>query len=77
MAGRFAAKEAVSKALGTGIGDITWKEIEILGDEQNAPTLTLHGSAQEKARQLGLQQWSVSISHSQNHAIATAVAVGE
>ena len=39
LAGRFAAKEAVSKALGTGIGDVTWKEIEILGDEQNAPKL--------------------------------------
>jgi holo-[acyl-carrier protein] synthase len=46
LAGRFAAKEAVAKALGTGIGHITWKEIEVLGDEQNAPILTLHGLAE-------------------------------
>jgi holo-[acyl-carrier protein] synthase len=42
--GRFAAKEAVAKALGCGIGDVAWKEIEILGDEQNAPVLVVwHG----------------------------------
>ena len=53
LAGRFAAKEAVAKALGTGIGDVYWKEIEILGDEQNAPVLTLHGMAENKARNWG------------------------
>ena len=76
LAGRFAAKEAVAKALGTGIGDISWKEIEILGDEQNAPTLTLHGMAQSKAKDLGLITWSVSISHSQSHSVAFVVAMG-
>jgi len=76
LAGRFAAKEAVAKALGTGIGDVSWKEIEILGDEQNAPTLTLHGMAEDKARELGLTTWSVSISHSQSHSVAFVVAVG-
>jgi len=76
LAGRFAAKEAVSKALGCGIGDVTWKEIEILGDEQNAPILTLHGVAAQKAKDLGLISWSVSISHSQSHSVAVAVMVG-
>jgi holo-[acyl-carrier protein] synthase len=76
LAGRFAAKEAVAKALGTGIGDVAWKDIEILGDEQNAPVLNLYGTAQQKANELGLMHWSVSISHSQSHAIAFAVAVG-
>ncbi len=77
LAGRFAAKEAVAKALGTGIGDVTWKEIEILGDEQNAPMLTLRGVAEQTAKQLGLTEWSVSISHSQNHAVAITVAIGQ
>ncbi|GAB4455496.1 MAG: hypothetical protein Kow0070_03880 [Anaerolineales bacterium] len=76
LAGRFAAKEAVAKALGCGIGDVTWREIEILGDEQNAPVLTLHGAAELKARELGVTNWSVSISHSQSHAVAVVVGVG-
>lgn len=76
LAGRFAAKEAVAKALGCGIGDVEWKEIEILGDEQNAPVLNLHGKAARKADKMGLTSWSVSLSHSQNHAIAFVVAIG-
>ena len=76
LAGRFAAKEAVTKALGCGIGEVTWKEIEILGDEQNAPALTLHGTAEKKAKELGLFIWSVSISHSQNQSVAFVVAIG-
>ncbi len=76
LAGRFAAKEAVTKALGCGIGEVTWKDIEILGDEQNAPVLTLHGAAENKAKDLGLTTWSVSISHSQSHSVAFVVAIG-
>ena len=76
LAGRFAAKEAVAKALGCGIGDVSWKEIEVLGDEQNAPILTLHGSAKQKAEELGLGIWSVSISHSQSHSVAFVVMMG-
>lgn len=76
LAGRFAAKEAVAKALGSGIGDVDWKEIEVLGDEQNAPILTLHGMAEQKAKELGLIAWSVSISHSQSHSVAFVVAIG-
>jgi holo-[acyl-carrier protein] synthase len=76
LAGRFAAKEAVAKALGTGIGVVAWKEIEILGDEQNAPVLHLLGAAQQISNRLGLMEWSVSISHSLSHAAAIAVAIG-
>lgn len=76
LAGRFAAKEAVAKALGSGIGDISWQEIEVLGDEQNAPIVTLHGTAGKRAKELGLETWSVSISHSQSHSVAFVVAVG-
>lgn len=76
LAGRFAAKEAVAKALGTGIGDVSWKEIEILGDEQNAPVLKLYGAGESRAKELGLSTWSVSISHSQSHSVAFVVAIG-
>ncbi len=76
LAGRFAAKEAVAKALGCGIGDVAWKEIEVLGDEQNAPTLILHGAARQKAEEFGLVNWSVSISHNQDQAIAFVAAIG-
>ena len=76
LAGRFAAKEAVAKALGCGIGDVGWKEIEILGDERNAPMLTLHGAAALKASELGLTTWSVSLCHSMTHAVAMAVGIG-
>lgn len=76
LAGRFAAKEATAKALGCGIGDVGWKEIEVLGDESNAPKLTLHGEALQMANELGLSIWSVSISHSQSHSVALVVAMG-
>ena len=76
LAGRWAAKEAVAKALGTGIGDVAWKEIEILGDEQKAPVLNLYGAAENKAKELGLINWSVSISHNQSNAVAFVVATG-
>jgi holo-[acyl-carrier protein] synthase len=77
LAGRFAAKEAASKALRCGIGDIGWKEIEVLGDEQNAPVLTLHGVALQKAKELGLSIWSVSISHSMKHVVASVTMIGD
>ena len=76
LAGRFAAKEAVVKALGSGIGEVSWKDIEILGDELNAPVLKLYGMAEQKAKEKGLSTWSVSISHSQSHCVAFVVATG-
>ena len=77
LAGRFAAKEAVAKALGCGIGAVTWKEIEIGPGTQDEPMLKLHGRAGRLADELGLETWSVSISHTQTHAVALAVAVGD
>lgn len=77
LAARFAAKEAVSKALGTGIGPIFWKEIEILRGPAREPVLYLHGSAAQLAREFDLHTWSISLSHTQTHAIALVVALGE
>jgi holo-[acyl-carrier protein] synthase len=76
LAGRFAAKEAVAKAMHTGIGDITWKEIEILHGQYRQPSLFLHGNAKRIANELNLSVWSLSISHNNNTAIAFVVAQG-
>jgi holo-[acyl-carrier protein] synthase len=73
LAARFAAKEAAAKALGCGIGEVTWQEIEVVGDENNAPHLVLHGRAGARAKKLGFGQWSVSLSHTQEHALAVVV----
>ncbi|MFL7838729.1 MAG: holo-ACP synthase [Candidatus Promineifilaceae bacterium] len=75
LAARFAAKEAVSKALGTGIGDTTWREIEIINEENGRPVLLLHGAAQELARTQNLETWSISLSHTEAYAISTVVAM--
>jgi holo-[acyl-carrier protein] synthase len=76
LSGLFAAKEAASKALGTGIGYVSWKDIEILHLETGQPILHLHGNAKKVADKLGLQEWSVSISHDRDKAVAVAVAIG-
>ena len=74
LAGRFAAKEAVSKVLGTGIGEIRWKDIEILKGEAGEPLIVLHAFAKEKEVALGIQTWAISISHSRTFAIAFVIA---
>jgi holo-[acyl-carrier protein] synthase len=74
-AGRFAAKEAVAKALGCGIGPVSWQEIEIRRGELGQPVLKLHGNAQQIAQELKLTSWSISISHTREHAAAIAVAI--
>jgi len=76
LAARWAAKEATAKALGCGIGDVGWQEIEIQRDENGAPSLHLYGEAARLAEERGLATWSVSLSHSQSHAIALVVAIG-
>lgn len=73
LAGRFAAKEAVVKALGCGIGVVAWKDIEILRTKSGEPLLVLHGAAQRLATELGLTTWSISISHTRASAVATAI----
>jgi holo-[acyl-carrier protein] synthase len=77
LAARFAAKEAVSKALGSGIGLVAWQEIEILRGPSREPLLRLHGMADQLALQLGIHAWSLSLSHTHEHAIAMVVGVGE
>jgi len=77
LAARFAAKEAVAKSLGTGIGPIGWQEIEIIRTDTGQPILQLAGAAAQLASQRGLSNWSISLSHSQTHAVAVAVAIGE
>ena len=71
-AARFAAKEAASKALGTGIMNegVTLKDFEITKDKEGAPSLVLHGKALEKAEELGIVSMSVSLSHDGGYAVA-------
>lgn len=77
LAARFAAKEAVAKAFGTGIGQISWHDIEICRGFSGEPVLKLHGAAQRLAEKDQLANWSISLSHSQNYAIAFVVAMGK
>jgi len=75
LAARYAAKEAVAKALGTGIGKVGWKEIEIINGPRRQPLLRLRGRALEEARMLGLEVWSLSLSHTHEHAVAFVTAL--
>ncbi len=75
-AARFAAKEAVSKAFGTGIGaSIGWRDIEILRRDTGAPYIQLHGPAAALAASLRITEALVSLSHSDHYAVANAVLV--
>jgi len=76
LAARLAAKEAVAKALGTGIGVVGWKDIEIVAGPRRQPMLELHGEARRVAEAMGLRQWTISLSDTHEHAVAVAVAVG-
>lgn len=73
LAARLAGKEAVAKVLGTGIGDVSWVEIEILSDSRGRPVLQLHGAALELAASLGITQWDISLTHTGTTAGAVAV----
>jgi holo-[acyl-carrier protein] synthase len=77
IAGIFAAKEAAAKALGCGIGAISWQEIEILPDRLGAPKLVLPGKALQRALELGITNWSVSITHIAELAAAQVVGIGQ
>jgi len=76
LAGRFAAKEATSKALG-GLKPLRWREIEVLPDPRGKPTVYLHGMAQAIAEKSNLSDFEVSITHSRSDAIVMVVAWGE
>jgi holo-[acyl-carrier protein] synthase len=76
LAGRWAAKEAVSKVLGLGVRGVGWREIEIRRTPLGQPTVTLHGRAETRRARLGLRDpLSVSISHIRELAVAVAVGV--
>ena len=73
--GHYAAKEAVAKALGTGFSDdVAWLDVEILKLPTGAPTVRLSGGAKNVADALGVESWFVSIGHSGDYAIASAIA---
>ena len=70
LAARWAAKEATAKALGTGIGDVSWQEIEVIGEGNGRPTLRLHGAAADLAARLGISEFAISLSHTKDYAVA-------
>lgn len=75
LAARFAAKEAVAKTLGLGMGRFAWREIEVVSDPSGRPGVSLSGAALEVARSLGVNQILLSLSHTREHALAQALAV--
>jgi len=76
LAARIAAKEAAAKALGTGIGEVSWKEIETVRGPRGEPQLRLSGRARRRAEALGLESWSVTLSHTDRLAMAAVAAQG-
>jgi holo-[acyl-carrier protein] synthase len=73
LSGRWAAKEAASKAFGTGIGQITFHDLVIQNDEAGAPYLTLKGNAFKFASERGINRVHLSISHSDEYAVAQVI----
>ena len=79
LAARFAAKEAVSKALGVGMrmiarDGINWKDVEVIGDNRGKPLVRLYGRAAARSEELALSEWAISLSHTGQYAIAFVVA---
>ena len=78
LAGRFAAKEAILKLMGTGWrGKIAWTDIEIVNNPAGQPEVTLTGEVEKIANRLGIKHISISITHTANFAIASAVAIAK
>ena len=73
LAARFAAKEATMKALGTGVRGVGWKDIEVIREESGAPSVLLHGRGKRRAQRLGVNEISLSLSHSREYAVAFVV----
>ena len=74
LASRFAAKEAVMKALGTGVKGVAWTEVEVTRRRGGPPEITLHRRAKARAEKMGITRLAVSLSHSREFAIASVVA---
>ena len=75
LAARFAAKEAISKALGTGIRGIRWRDMEIVSNRRGKPIIMLHGSSRARANLLGITDFDVSLTHSRTDAMAFVVGI--
>ncbi len=75
LAARFAAKEAVLKALGTGLREVKWTDIEVINDPLGKPSIRLGGRLAEIAREQGVTKLHVSLSHCKEYALAQVVAV--
>jgi holo-[acyl-carrier protein] synthase len=76
-AGRWAAKEAVMKALGTGwVAGLAWTDIEVVNQSGGKPIINLHNGATKIANQLGIIEIQISITHCESHAVAFAIALG-
>lgn len=73
LASRFAAKEAAMKALGTGLRGVRWWDIEVVRERGCAPSIQLHGTARARAERLGIGHLAVSLSHSEEYAVAFVV----
>lgn len=76
LAVRFAGKEAISKALGTGLSGVSWREMEILADARGKPLVQLYGRAARRAAELGLSQFAISLAHSRDYAVAFVASDG-
>ncbi len=76
LAVRFAAKEAALKALGEGIGAAPFSDIEVVRSAHGVPRLVLHGDASRLAREKDVERWHLSLTHTGNVAVASAVAEG-
>lgn len=74
LAGRFAAKEAVAKALGSGISGIAWTDIEVVHRDTGQPEVRLSGAAATLAASRGVRVWHLSITHTRDYAMASAIA---
>ena len=72
---RWAAKEAVMKAMGVGLGEVAMVEIEVVRADSGAPSILLHGTAAAKAAKLGITEWRITLTHTESLAQAFAVAL--
>jgi holo-[acyl-carrier protein] synthase len=77
LAARFAAKEAVFKALGTGWAEgVGWTDVEVVREASGKPAVRLSGGASERADRLGVKRWHISLTHTASVALASVIAEG-
>lgn len=76
LATRFAAKEAIAKALGTGIRGVDWHDLEVRSERTGQPVVVLHGKAARVAAEEHIEAIAISLCHTGAHAVAVAIGVG-